>query len=974
MKKIFILLTLCSGIISTSAQMRLITTDAIPDVFVPVMLQKNYPGGYLGDRRKISVSKRLMQLDLEEILGPYRQRPGGQAWVGEHVGKFLHASSLEYKFTADTALRRRLDYAAIELIKTQLPDGYLGTYLQKDYWTEWDVWSHKYNLIGLLSYYDVTGYTPALDACRKIGDLLTKTFGTKPGQLDLVAGEHGTHVGMAPSSVIEPMVQLFKHTGDKKYIDFCEYIVEAWEQDHGPKIISSILTKGSVFNTANGKAYEMMSCMVGLLELYRVTGKENYLKTVQMAWNDIRDNRLYLHGTASFHEHFKDAYALRPDGYYGYGSVYVGPGEGCVTVTWQQMNWQLFRLTGKQHYMEELEKLTYNALLGAQSPTTGKVCYFTPLEGRKRYGEVSHGLNPDISCCASSIPRGIALLPEFIAGKINNNIAVNLYSPSKFKTRVASGKDSTEVELEIKTTYPAQGNVDITVKTAKSATFKIMLNVPQWCTNFQVQVGNQKYEGKPGTYLEIERKWSNEWVRITMDMIFRLVRDNNKGSNKVAVFRGPQMLVDDRNISDVKYTPGSWFGSQFYRFSVLQKNENRTLILVPVAEAGQTFADYNALFEPFKFIEENTTSELSKYRDQLKQFHGEFGVPRNMPDVKFFLFGMGNRAKYLYTNGELKEALTGKIVRKFTVKSETIIPNKYAVNLITTDNQEVKMYENEEGVFIEENKSQRKLEGTSSEIKLPSFANHKYNEILKVLHHEILINVVDSKPVPNFFVYNKPWRRDGASMAMCLEKTGNVSLIKDWVLNLDDPYDHNNGEDEADNLGQTLVLLSYFADRNHPLVNKILAELPRFEVTDRNGKYIRGRSDGHFVPVYQTKWLKEGLAKLKLPDSYTIPKIQDDYSALYWWGYKDSYMKGTKDAPAWNNNNYPYIEWAADHFHRRKMSPLSNRDYPLTWEIEASQADYKGMDKIHHQYSLEKNSSPHTWHAAEVFLYLLDLK
>lgn len=56
-----------------------------------------------------------------------------------------------------------------KLINTQLEDGYLGTYTPDKYWTSWDVWSHKYNLYGLLSYYAATGYMPALEACKKNG-------------------------------------------------------------------------------------------------------------------------------------------------------------------------------------------------------------------------------------------------------------------------------------------------------------------------------------------------------------------------------------------------------------------------------------------------------------------------------------------------------------------------------------------------------------------------------------------------------------------------------------------------------------------------------------------------------------------------------------------------------------------------------------------------------------------------------------
>ncbi len=55
-----------------------------------------------------------------------------------------------------------------------------------------------------------------------------------------------------------------------------------------------------------------------------------------------------------------------------------------------------------------------------------------------------------------------------------------------------------------------------------------------------------------------------------------------------------------------------------------------------------------------------------------------------------------------------------------------------------------------------------------------------------------------------------------------------------------------------------------------------------------------------------------------------------------------------------------------------KRSPLGNRDYPLTWEKNASAANYAGMRIISDEYHQQRLAAPLTWHAAEVFLYLLE--
>jgi hypothetical protein len=367
---------------------------------------------------------------------------------------------------------------------------------------------------------------------------------------------------------------------------------------------------------------------------------------------------------------------------------------------------------------------------------------------------------------------------------------------------------------------------------------------------------------------------------------------------------------------------------------------------------------------------EAQTNALSEYHSQLEAFRKEFGGARELPDVQFFQFGMGLRTKYLFKNGLLLNARTGETARSWDATNTIIVPSEYAVNLTTRVGSSIRLVEDERGVWCEQSGSRQLLEGTAHPVRLPSFVEHRYGAILRVLHHEILMNVTESGPVPNFYVYQKPWYRDGAMMALCLKATGNLALIGDWIRSLKEPYDRNNaGETEADNLGQALYLISCAADKSHPLVPRVLEEVKRFQVRDTNGLYIKGRSDFAEHPVYQTKWLKYGLAALGLEDPYSIPALPDSYSSLFWMDYRDSHVAGTE---ATDRGLYPYLGWATDHFQGKKLSPISSHDYPLTWEIRASQADYAGMKLIDPVFTEQKTATPHTWHAAEVFLYLLD--
>lgn len=353
---------------------------------------------------------------------------------------------------------------------------------------------------------------------------------------------------------------------------------------------------------------------------------------------------------------------------------------------------------------------------------------------------------------------------------------------------------------------------------------------------------------------------------------------------------------------------------------------------------------------------------LAEYRRRLAALRQSWQHTCDLPRTPFFLFGMGARRKLLYREGELVDALNGEVLRRWEVQAEWIVPPAYTVLIETRAGGRVEIREDERGVWLVEDGLWVQL-SPELPIRLPDFIGNPNALVLRVLHQEILVNIRAGLPVPNFFVYPRPWYRDAAMMAMVLRETGNLDLIRDWVLALDDPYDHNNGNDEPDNLGQVLYLLSLFDAHEHPLVGRVLSEIGRF----RLGDYLDGITDGGQHPVYQTQWIKFGLGSLGLPDPYRLPALPDSYAELCWWGLPLSFAARERE-PA--SPDYPYLTWAADITHRGYLGPLSSRDYPLTWEANASQAAYAGLELISPEYAARRLAAPHTWHAAEMFFRL----
>lgn len=329
-----------------------------------------------------------------------------------------------------------------------------------------------------------------------------------------------------------------------------------------------------------------------------------------------------------------------------------------------------------------------------------------------------------------------------------------------------------------------------------------------------------------------------------------------------------------------------------------------------------------------------------------------------LPQVSFYLFGMGARRKMLYRAGYLLDACNGEVIRSWEVVAERTFPAEYGVELLTGNGGSIWLREDEAGVWLVEDGQRTCL--TASPIHLPRFEMQPYAAVLRVLHQEILINVAGGKPVPNFFVYGKPWYRDAAMMAMVLHRTGNLHLIRDWVLGLGEVYDANNGEQEADNLGQVLYLLSLFQVDQHPLISTVKNEIDRFRVDN----YLRGRTDGDWRPVYQTAWLKRGLQSLGFAGEFLLPALPDDYAGLCWWATEPIRRQGRMPP----SKKYPYLTWAEDHTYGERRAWLGDQLYPLTWEAHASRADYPGMGRVAEDFVTRKLAAPHTWHAAEMFL------
>jgi uncharacterized protein len=464
-------------------------------------------GGFLGDAVKISEQGRLLSLpgwndeQLIKIFSPEsRLKSTTNDWYGEHAGKWLYSAALAANRTSDEKLKSLLFKTADYLISTQEKDGYLGTYssdrriTDKDFNsfnTSWDVWNLSYMVLGLL---EVNRYFPNeayLSSARKIGELFLLTFGE--GKQNIT--NYGSHSGLSATIILDPIVELYRVTGDQRYIDLANHVINQMQDREDTHIITDMLQKKDVSIVGDGKAYQLCWNLTAIAKLYLMTGNEDYLRTVENAWDNIKEYHLTVTGGpwGGIGGHIE---CFNSRGFWSpYGFV-----ETCSTMSWIQLSCEMLHITGKAKYAQEIERSAYNALVGAEYPNGIEWNYHTFTNGRTHTARF-------IDCCPSSGALALEELSPIIYSVRNDGISCNIYTKSEASLMLPGANN---VKITQDTDYPFDSKIKIVVNPEKELSFPIYIRIPDWANSSGVSVNGQPVDTVnmlKENYLTISRAW-----------------------------------------------------------------------------------------------------------------------------------------------------------------------------------------------------------------------------------------------------------------------------------------------------------------------------------------------------------------------------------------------------------------------------------------------------------------------------------
>jgi len=515
-------------------------TERVYGVWRP--LPSAHERGLLAERVELWEQNRLWHMvDGENgyLLSGFLSRPGRHPWQGEHVGKWLHAATLAYERTRDEKLGQTLQQIVERLLATQEPNGYLGTYAEeKRFYTlredkrSWDVWTHRYNLYGLLTYERFHPDDRIVKACQRMADLLIGTFGK--GKADIT--RNGTRRGISSTTVLESIMMLYERTHEKRFLKFAEHIVDCSENAPGLGLMGAMLRKEDVSGPGDGKAYQLMANLLGYLLLHKHTGDQRYLETVQNGWENIRAHHLYVTGGPwSRHMSYngnKECFAL-PRDFHPAGAVV----ERCSTVTWIQLNLHLLEQTGCAKYAVEAERAVFNDLLAGQYPEGIDWCYFT------KANQDSRPYQARITCCASSGPRALEMFSRYLIGEVDGGISLTSLAPCSAILPEAFGK----AKIRVTGNYPFSPQVKIRFEEAGDKKFAIEFRDPSDAslTSARINGGDVALSKNERGFYRISRAWkTGDEIALDFEYLLKSHIETPKGGRRwVAFTYGPWALA-----------------------------------------------------------------------------------------------------------------------------------------------------------------------------------------------------------------------------------------------------------------------------------------------------------------------------------------------------------------------------------------------------------------------------------------------
>lgn len=504
--------------------------------------------GFWRQRQKVTAETSLPTLYalLEEngYVDNFRRLKGknvprrGPLYTDSDVYKWMEAAAWALHTGKYPALEQRLNELIELVVSVQEPSGYLNTWhvgeREKERFQKQES-NHELYCLGhwlqaAVAVYRYNGDRRLLDAGIRFADYLIRIGG--PGKQPLLTGHPELELAL---------VELYRTTGQKKYLDLAGYLLSGVEKDRLKLTQRSLsyMFSGSPFierKKFEGHAVRALYAATGAADYWLETGDDRYKQTLDRLWSDLASSKMFVTGgvgSRASGEAFGEPYEL-PN-----RQAYT---ESCAAIAGWIFQQRMLAGSGDGKYAALMERALYNGINSGMSISGTLYCYRNPLAAG---GEKLRNPWYSTLCCPPNLQRTLMSLGGYFYSMSSlggDGLWLHFYENHSLDWRLPSGLG---VKAEMTTGMPWQGGVRYTITPEKAAEFTLNLRIPEWSQTTKVAINGRPWTGRvtPNSYLALKRVWKpGDVVVLSFDMTVKLVSANPRVAEtygKAAVQRGP---------------------------------------------------------------------------------------------------------------------------------------------------------------------------------------------------------------------------------------------------------------------------------------------------------------------------------------------------------------------------------------------------------------------------------------------------
>lgn len=477
--------------------------------------------------------------------------------------KWMEAAMYVVAKRGDKQLEKELD-DYIELIsKAQQPDGYLSTkqiIADKNGGNsrlgdinDFEVYNFGHLMTTACAYKRITGKDSLLQVAEKAAGYLRNLY-----EEQIAKGEALTEV--CPSHYMG-IVELFRTTKDKKYLELAELALEARDLVKDGTDDNQDRIPVKEHRKIVGHGVRSTYLYAGVADIYLENGDAELKTVLDSVWDNCIDKKFYINGGIGALYSGTSPYGLfsfdmsKNVVHQAFGYEYQLPNitaynETCATIGNIMWNLRMFAIDPQAKYFDIIERSMLNLSIASVSLSGDRYFYQNAL---RRVKELDHELMWPLQrsetltcfCCPPNMARIIGESSEYAYMISDDSVYTGMYGANTAKFELNNGAAFT---LEQKTEYPWDGHVVMEFKDVqKDVPVSVKLRIPGWASGGYISVNGKKLvdldKSHAATYFSVNvEKLAGAKIELHLEMPVRLTVAHSyleETVNQVAVERGP---------------------------------------------------------------------------------------------------------------------------------------------------------------------------------------------------------------------------------------------------------------------------------------------------------------------------------------------------------------------------------------------------------------------------------------------------